>query len=124
MTTTRTLVSSTLLCIRLCPRVCLDFICSARVVIDRTTGEAGAVDPVEPAKVLAAAETHHARITTILTTHQVSCAVSATLGADFSCHQMLRFVLVPPQHMDHAGGNLDLIAKLPGGTVVVGGLGE
>jgi hydroxyacylglutathione hydrolase len=55
------------------------------LVIDEQSREAWAIDPAEPAKVLAAAEREQVRIVAILTTHH---------------------------HADHAGGNAELHAAL------------
>ena len=60
------------------------------------SGEAAAVDPVEPKKAIARAETLGFRITTVLTTHS---------------------------HWDHAGGNEE-IAKLIPGLQIIGGAGD
>lgn len=57
------------------------------LLIDKDSGEAAIVDPVEPQKVVAAVKKHGVKLTTVLTTHH---------------------------HWDHAGGNEDLVKKVPG----------
>eukprot|EP00123_Amoebidium_parasiticum_P010993 comp20451_c0_seq1/m.26019 comp20451_c0_seq1/g.26019 ORF comp20451_c0_seq1/g.26019 comp20451_c0_seq1/m.26019 type:complete len:262 (-) comp20451_c0_seq1:497-1282(-) len=66
------------------------------LIIDPQAKVAGAVDPAEPEKVLAAAEAEVVEITCVLTTHN---------------------------HWDHAGGNLQMRKKLHGITVY-GGRGD
>merc|ERR1712004_391013 len=61
--------------------------------VDPATKQAAIVDPVDPDSVIAAVEEEGVTLTTLLTTHH---------------------------HWDHAGGNADLIKKLPG-LVVLGG---
>ncbi|XP_027626779.1 hydroxyacylglutathione hydrolase, mitochondrial isoform X3 [Tupaia chinensis] len=63
------------------------------LLIDDNTGEAAAVDPVQPQKVVEAARKHGVKLTTVLTTHH---------------------------HWDHAGGNEKLL-KLEPGLKVCGG---
>jgi len=63
------------------------------LLIDETTGECAAVDPVEPKKILAAVADAKVKLTSVLTTHH---------------------------HWDHAGGNDELI-KLTGELPVYGG---
>ncbi|XP_072124748.1 hydroxyacylglutathione hydrolase, mitochondrial [Mobula birostris] len=57
------------------------------LLIDNETREAAIVDPVEPKKVVEAVKKHGVRLTSVLTTHH---------------------------HWDHAGGNVDLVKKVPG----------
>ncbi|XKL68076.1 hypothetical protein PGB90_003567 [Kerria lacca] len=65
------------------------------LLIDQKTNEAAVVDPVDPATVIQTAYEENVFITTILTTHH---------------------------HWDHAGGNVELVAKMKGkNLVVVGG---
>lgn len=66
------------------------------VVIDRVTRNAAVVDPVEPEKVLAAAKVANAKVVCVLTTHG---------------------------HSDHAGGNRQMAALVPG-INIYGGRGE
>ena len=47
------------------------------VIVDHVTKEAGIVDPVEPQKMIAAAEAQGARITCILTTHSVRRTIAS-----------------------------------------------
>lgn len=61
------------------------------LLVDAATHTAAAIDPVEPAKVLAAAEQEGATVTTALTTHK---------------------------HWDHAGGNNELKALVPDVRIV------
>ncbi|KAK3246545.1 hypothetical protein CYMTET_43923 [Cymbomonas tetramitiformis] len=68
----------------------------AYLLIDEASKQAAAVDPAEPQKILAAAESENVKLTHILTTHK---------------------------HWDHAGGNVEM-AKLVPGIVVVGGATE
>ncbi|CAK8695928.1 hydroxyacylglutathione hydrolase, mitochondrial-like [Clavelina lepadiformis] len=63
------------------------------LLVDETTNEAAAVDPVEPDKIIKAAADEGVKLTTVLTTHH---------------------------HWDHAGGNEDIIAKVKGLTVYGG----
>jgi len=63
------------------------------LVVDKATREAAIVDPVDPESVLAAVREEGVTLTTLLTTHH---------------------------HWDHAGGNADLIKKVPGLTVLGG----
>merc|ERR1712012_446920 len=63
------------------------------LLVDPATNQAAIVDPVDPDSVVAAIEEEGVTLTTLLTTHH---------------------------HWDHAGGNADLIKKLPG-LVVLGG---
>jgi hydroxyacylglutathione hydrolase len=63
----------------------------AYLLIDEATRTAAAFDPVEPAKVLAAAEKEGVALTTVLTTHH---------------------------HWDHAGGNDEIKALVPGIEIV------
>ncbi|KAI1285449.1 Hydroxyacylglutathione hydrolase, mitochondrial [Halotydeus destructor] len=63
------------------------------LLVDDATKEAAVVDPVEPAKVVAAVERLGLKLSTVLTTHH---------------------------HWDHAGGNVEL-TKLVSGLQVVGG---
>ncbi|OQR98047.1 hypothetical protein ACHHYP_09259 [Achlya hypogyna] len=65
----------------------------AYLLVDEATRTAAAVDPVEPAKVLAVAQARGLRLTHVLTTHS---------------------------HFDHDGGNEEMLALLPE-LVVVGG---
>lgn len=65
----------------------------AYLIVDESSGEAAAVDPVEPEKVLQAAQESRANIKLVLTTHH---------------------------HWDHAGGN-DKIKQLVPGIKVFGG---
>ncbi|KAF9425708.1 hypothetical protein BGZ94_007290 [Podila epigama] len=62
----------------------------AYVIFDEKTLECAAVDPVEPEKVLSIIQRIGAKLTSVLCTHH---------------------------HWDHAGGNVELIAKRPGLTV-------
>ena len=64
-------------------------------LIDEPTRTAAAIDPVEPDKLLAAANAEGVQITNVLTTHH---------------------------HWDHAGGNEDMKKALPGVTVYGGSL--
>eukprot|EP00112_Aurelia_sp_Birch-Aquarium-sp1_P017953 Seg4218.4 transcript_id=Seg4218.4/GoldUCD/mRNA.D3Y31 product="Hydroxyacylglutathione hydrolase mitochondrial" protein_id=Seg4218.4/GoldUCD/D3Y31 len=57
------------------------------LLIDEKTNDAAIIDPVEPAKVLAAVREENVKLTTVLTTHH---------------------------HWDHAGGNADLCSKVDG----------
>ncbi|GCC35503.1 hydroxyacylglutathione hydrolase, mitochondrial [Chiloscyllium punctatum] len=57
------------------------------LLIDNETREAAIVDPVEPQKVVEAVKKHGVKLTTVLTTHH---------------------------HWDHAGGNTELVKKVPG----------
>ncbi|XP_059509888.1 hydroxyacylglutathione hydrolase, mitochondrial isoform X2 [Stegostoma tigrinum] len=57
------------------------------LLIDNETREAAIVDPVEPQKVVEAVKKHGVNLTTVLTTHH---------------------------HWDHAGGNAELVKKVPG----------
>ncbi|XP_078414784.1 hydroxyacylglutathione hydrolase, mitochondrial [Cetorhinus maximus] len=57
------------------------------LLIDNETREAAIVDPVEPQKVVEAVKKHGVKLTTVLTTHH---------------------------HWDHAGGNKELVKKVPG----------
>jgi len=68
----------------------------AYLLIDEGAAIAATVDPVEPAKVLAAAEKENVRVTTILTTHN---------------------------HHDHAGGNAEF-KKLKKDVIIYGGKGD
>lgn len=63
------------------------------LLVDQSTKQAAVVDPVDPDSVLAAVEEEGVELTTILTTHH---------------------------HWDHAGGNKELISKVPGLTVIGG----
>lgn len=63
------------------------------LLIDESTREAAIVDPVEPKKVIDAANQEGVKLTTVLTTHH---------------------------HWDHAGGNSDLVSQVSG-LVVCGG---
>merc|ERR1719342_1631297 len=63
------------------------------LLVDPATNQAAIVDPVDPESVIAAVEEEGVTLTTLLTTHH---------------------------HWDHAGGNADLIKKVPG-LVVLGG---
>ncbi|KAK2704004.1 hydroxyacylglutathione hydrolase, mitochondrial-like isoform X2 [Artemia franciscana] len=63
------------------------------LLVDKESGNAAAVDPVEPEKLLQKVEELQVNLTTVLTTHH---------------------------HWDHAGGNVEL-AKLRPGLIVVGG---
>ncbi len=65
--------------------------------MDSSTRLCAAVDPVDPAKVVAAAAAHGVKIVSVLTTHQ---------------------------HWDHAGGNLKLLSDLGGEVEVLGGVGK
>eukprot|EP00897_Mesotaenium_endlicherianum_P000349 jgi/Mesen1/10314/ME000079S09741 len=65
------------------------------LLIDDSTGEAAAVDPVEPRKVLAAAKEAGATLTTVLTTHH---------------------------HWDHAGGNEKMKHEVAGIRVLGGAI--
>ncbi|XP_038676850.1 hydroxyacylglutathione hydrolase, mitochondrial isoform X1 [Scyliorhinus canicula] len=56
------------------------------LLIDNETKEAAIVDPVEPQKVVEAVKKHGVKLTTVLTTHH---------------------------HWDHAGGNEELVMKVP-----------
>ncbi|GCB65989.1 hydroxyacylglutathione hydrolase, mitochondrial isoform X1 [Scyliorhinus torazame] len=56
------------------------------LLIDNETKEAAVVDPVEPQKVVEAVKKHGVKLTTVLTTHH---------------------------HWDHAGGNEELVMKVP-----------
>eukprot|EP00271_Cylindrocystis_brebissonii_P016368 TRINITY_DN3983_c0_g1_i1.p1 TRINITY_DN3983_c0_g1~~TRINITY_DN3983_c0_g1_i1.p1 ORF type:complete len:258 (+),score=79.20 TRINITY_DN3983_c0_g1_i1:208-981(+) len=67
----------------------------AYLLVDEASGSAAAVDPVEPEKVLAAAQAAAVRITKVLTTHK---------------------------HWDHAGGNEGMKRLLPGIEVLGGAL--
>jgi hydroxyacylglutathione hydrolase len=69
------------------------------LIIDLETKECACVDPVEPAKIIAAANECGATITHVLTTHS---------------------------HWDHAGGNEDLVKELGAEQVafVVGGVND
>ena len=66
------------------------------IVYDKVSLVGAAVDPVEPAKVMAAAKASGISIVLILTTHS---------------------------HSDHDGGNVEIAALLPG-VPVVGGFGD
>lgn len=63
------------------------------LLVDPATQQAAIVDPVDPDSVVAAVKEEGVTLTTLLTTHH---------------------------HWDHAGGNADLIKKMPG-LVVLGG---
>jgi hydroxyacylglutathione hydrolase len=63
------------------------------LVVDEATNEAAIVDPVEPEKVVEAVAEFGVNLSTVLTTHH---------------------------HWDHAGGNNDLVKKVPGLKVVGG----
>jgi len=63
------------------------------LLVDPVTREAAVVDPVDPDSVVAAVKEEGVTLTTLLTTHH---------------------------HWDHAGGNKDLISKVPGLTVLGG----
>eukprot|EP00011_Vannellida_sp_DIVA3-517-6-12_P006302 CAMPEP_0114609078 /NCGR_PEP_ID=MMETSP0168-20121206/2905_1 /TAXON_ID=95228 ORGANISM="Vannella sp., Strain DIVA3 517/6/12" /NCGR_SAMPLE_ID=MMETSP0168 /ASSEMBLY_ACC=CAM_ASM_000044 /LENGTH=253 /DNA_ID=CAMNT_0001819989 /DNA_START=107 /DNA_END=864 /DNA_ORIENTATION=- len=65
----------------------------AYLLIDEESGEAAAVDPAVPSPLLSAAERENVKITTVLTTHH---------------------------HWDHAQGNDEMAAAIPGLTVVGG----
>ncbi|XP_010558112.1 PREDICTED: hydroxyacylglutathione hydrolase cytoplasmic [Tarenaya hassleriana] len=65
------------------------------LIIDESSGDAAAVDPVEPDKVIGAAEQHGAQIKLVLTTHH---------------------------HWDHAGGNEKIKQLVPGIKVYGGSL--
>nr|CAD1828898.1 unnamed protein product [Ananas comosus var. bracteatus] len=67
----------------------------AYIIVDESTGEAAAVDPVEPEKVLRSA---------------------AEIGAD------LKFVLTTHHHWDHAGGNEKIRMLVPGIKVYGGSI--
>jgi len=63
------------------------------LLVDNDTKEAAIVDPVDPDSVIKAVEEEGVKLTTLLTTHH---------------------------HWDHAGGNADLIKRVPGLTVFGG----
>ena len=63
------------------------------LLVDKKTNQAAIVDPVEPNKVIAAVNEEGVKLTTVLTTHH---------------------------HRDHAGGNLELTAKVKGLSVFGG----
>lgn len=63
------------------------------LLVDAATSEAAIVDPVQPDDVLAAVKEEGVKLTTVLTTHH---------------------------HWDHAGGNEELVKKVPGLTVFGG----
>jgi len=63
------------------------------LLVDQATKEAAIVDPVDPDSVIKAVEEEGVKLTTLLTTHH---------------------------HWDHAGGNADLIKRVPG-LAVLGG---
>ena len=63
------------------------------LLVDENTKEAAIVDPVDPDCVIKAVEEEGVKLTTILTTHH---------------------------HWDHAGGNKEMVSKVPG-LVVIGG---
>lgn len=63
------------------------------LLVDNVTKESAVVDPVNPDKALQVVEKEDVRLTTVLTTHH---------------------------HWDHAGGNVELVAKRPGLTVCGG----
>ena len=63
------------------------------LLVDNNTNQAAIVDPVEPDTVLAAVEEEGVELTTVLTTHH---------------------------HWDHAGGNKEMVAKMPGWTSSAG----
>jgi hydroxyacylglutathione hydrolase len=66
------------------------------LIVCKKTGVAAVVDPVEPAKVIAAAKTAGASLQVVLTTHN---------------------------HWDHAGGNEALASEVPG-LIIYGGKGD
>ena len=63
------------------------------LLVDNNTNQAAIVDPVEPDTVLAAVEEEGVELTTVLTTHH---------------------------HWDHAGGNKEIIKRMPDLKVVGG----
>jgi len=63
------------------------------LLMDPVTQQAAVVDPVDPTSVLAAVAEEGVELTTLITTHH---------------------------HWDHAGGNKELISKVPGLTVIGG----
>jgi len=63
------------------------------LLVDKDTNEAAIVDPVNPDSVIKAVEEEGVKLTTLLTTHH---------------------------HWDHAGGNAELIKRVPGLTVFGG----
>ena len=63
------------------------------LLVDSNTNKAAIVDPVEPETVLAAVEEEGVELTTVLTTHH---------------------------HWDHAGGNKEIVKRVPGLTVLGG----
>ena len=63
------------------------------LLVDTNTNKAAIVDPVEPDTVLAAVEEEGVELTTVLTTHH---------------------------HWDHAGGNKEIVKRMPGLNVLGG----
>ena len=63
------------------------------LLVDNNTNQAAIVDPVEPDTVLAAVEEEGVELTTVLTTHH---------------------------HWDHAGGNKEIVKRMPGLNVLGG----
>merc|ERR1719429_186399 len=63
------------------------------LLVDEESKEAAVVDPVEPETVLRSVEEEGVRLTTVLTTHH---------------------------HWDHAGGNKEIVSKVPGLRVIAG----
>ena len=61
------------------------------LLMDNRTNQAAIVDPVEPDTVLRAVEEEGVELTTVLTTHH---------------------------HWDHAGGNKEIVRRMPGLTVL------
>lgn len=66
------------------------------MIVDKSTKQAAVVDPVSPSTVFAEADKRGVTITAVLTTHN---------------------------HWDHAGGNEEIAAKIPG-IVIYGGKGD
>ena len=63
------------------------------LLVDNKTNQAAIVDPVEPDTVMRAVEEEGVELTTVLTTHH---------------------------HWDHAGGNKEIVKRLPGLNVLGG----
>ena len=77
-----------------------------------SAGYTAAIDPVEPAKVLAAAEKAGVKVSTILTTHHHwRASVAPLLSAVLPGRSLLTHVCIS---RDHAGGNEEFAQRQPG----------
>jgi len=84
------LVSANTMRVRILPALSDNYM---YLLVDENTKEAAIVDPVEPDTVIKAVAEEGVTLTTVLTTHH---------------------------HWDHAGGNKELVTKLPGLAVIAG----